>query len=89
MGTVHEKVLDFVPTEFKEAVLAVSKTRKSTLATTKEPEADGLEVVGVQQQELVGGNEVNTIKEECVDDDYMEEDAIGVNELSEAGLLYY
>jgi len=73
VGTVHEKVLDLVPTELKEAVLAVSKTRKSTMATIKEPEADGLEVVGVKKQELAGGNEVNTIKEECVDNDNVED----------------
>ena len=86
VGTVHKKVLDLVPAELKEAVLAVSKTRKSIIVTTKEPEADGLEVVGVQKQELAGGNEVNTIKEECVDADNMEVDANNIKEGAEAEL---
>merc|ERR1719186_1974634 len=67
VGTVHEKVLDLVPADLREAILAVSK-RKASIST-KEAENESLEGLRVQNQ-VTNGIEIGTIKEESTVDTY-------------------
>merc|ERR1712179_129848 len=52
VGTVHEKVLELVPTHLKDAVLAIGKRRLSV--SVKEVDSEDMETVGSSIQESKG-----------------------------------
>eukprot|EP00092_Neocalanus_flemingeri_P037566 GFUD01040901.1.p1 GENE.GFUD01040901.1~~GFUD01040901.1.p1 ORF type:complete len:1283 (+),score=422.18 GFUD01040901.1:44-3892(+) len=74
VGTVHEKVLDLVPTDLREAVLAVTKRRASI--SVREAENESLDGFEFQNQEKIS-EDISTIKEEStVDDDSTNTDVV-------------
>eukprot|EP00092_Neocalanus_flemingeri_P037564 GFUD01040899.1.p1 GENE.GFUD01040899.1~~GFUD01040899.1.p1 ORF type:complete len:1304 (+),score=404.79 GFUD01040899.1:44-3955(+) len=73
VGTVHEKVLELVPTDLREAVLAVSKRRASM--SVREVDNESLDGFEVQNQEKIS-EVISTIKEEStMKDDSTQADA--------------
>jgi len=68
IGTVHEKVLELVPTHLKDAVLAIGKRRISV--SSKEVESEDMETVGSRTQEVkesVSKSESITEKKEAIE----------------------